>query len=326
MKRKILPPGKIIFSFFLIVFALSIFPHLTQARIINRIMAIVGNQVITSMNLRQAISVEYPQEEFEILPLKEQNSIIKKELDGLIDDLLIAQKAASLGISITDEDIEATIERVLKQNRMNQEMLEKALASQNLNFTSYRNKIASDLLKAKFVSREVKTNIIITNEEVLDYAEKHDLFSQDDSVTLAQIFIPNGSPNAASGKDNEIWKKIRIRLKNEENFFTLASEFSEGPAAAKGGRLGTFKRGNLLAEIEEVAYKQPLGEASKVIITSLGNHMIMITNRTGKNEESSLSPTAEEQIKDKLYEEKLEKALKNLGRDLRREYSVKIMQ
>ncbi|MCD6430990.1 MAG: SurA N-terminal domain-containing protein [Deltaproteobacteria bacterium] len=326
MKRKILPPGKIIFIFFLIVFALSIFPHLTQARIVNRIMAIVGNQVITSMNLRQAISVEHHQEDFKALPVEEQNSIIKKELDGLIDDLLIAQKAASLGISITDEDIEATIERVLKQNRMNQEMLEKALASQNLNFTSYRNKIASDLLKAKFVSREVKTNIIITNEEVLDYAEKHDLFSQDDSVTLAQIFIPNGSPNAASGKDNEIWKKIRIRLKNEENFFTLASEFSEGPAAAKGGRLGTFKRGNLLAEIEEVAYKQPLGEASKVIITSLGNHMIMITNRTGKNEESALSPSAEEQIKDKLYEEKLEKALKNLGRDLRREYSVKIMQ
>ena len=326
MKRKILPPGKKFFSFLLIVFTLSIFPHLTQARNVNRIMAIVGNQVITSMNLRQAISIEHPRENFEALPVEEQNTIIKKELDGLVDDLLIAQKAASLGINITDEEIEATIERVLKQNRMSQEMLEKALASQNLNFTSYRNKIASDLLKAKFVSREIKANIIITNQEVLNYAEKHDLFSRDESITLAQIFIPEGSPKAASGKDNEIWKKIRKRLKNEENFFTLASEFSEGPAAAKGGRLGTFKRGNLLSEIEEVAYKQPLGEASKVIKTSLGYHMIMVTNRTGEKEERSLSPTAEEQVKEKLYEEKLGKALKNLGRDLRREYSVKIMQ
>ncbi len=326
MKHKIHPPGKIIFIFFLTVFALSSFPHLTQARIVNRIMAIVGNQVITSMNLRQAISIVHPQEDFESFPVEKQNSIIKKELDGLVDNLLIAQKAASLGISITDEDIEATIERVLEQNRMSQEMLEKALANQNLNFTSYRNKIASDLLKAKFVSREVKANIIITNQEILNYADKHNLFSQDESVTLAQIFIPKGSPNAVSGKDNEIWKKIQIRLKNEENFFALASQFSEGPAASKGGRLGTFKRGNLLSEIEEVAFKQPLGETSKVIMTSLGNHMIMITNRTGKNEENSLSPTAKEQIKKKLYEEKLEKSLKNLGRDLRREYSVKIMQ
>ncbi len=326
MNRKILPPGKIVFSFLLIALTLSLFPRLAQSRIVNRIMAIVGNQVITSMNLRQAISVEYPQEEFEILPLKEQNSVIKRELDGLIDDLLIAQKAASLGISITDEDIEATIERVLKQNRMSQEMLEKALASQNLDFTSYRNKIGSDLLKAKFVSREVKANIIITSQEVLDYAEKNDLFTRDESVTLAQIFIPKGSPNAASGKANEIWKTIRKRLKNEENFFALASEFSEGPAASKGGRLGTFKRGNLLSEIEEVAYKLPLGEASQVISTSLGDHMIMISNRTGEDEERSLSPAAEEQIKGKLYEEKMEKALKNLGRDLRREYSIKIMQ
>ena len=326
MKSKILPPGKRMFSFLLIAFALSIFPHPAQARIVNRIMAIVGNQVITSMNLRQAISVEHRQEDFKALPVEEQNAIIKKELNGLVDNLLIAQKAASLGISISDEDIDATIERVLKQNRMNLEMLKKALASQNLNFTSYRSKIASDLLKAKFVSREIKANIIITNREILNYADKHDLFSREESVTLAQIFIPENSSHAAAGKDDEIWKKIRKHLKNEENFFALANEFSEGPAAAKGGRLGTFKRGSLLSEIEEVAYKLPLGEASKVIKTSLGYHMIMVTNRTGEKEERSLSPAAEERIKEKLYEEKLTQALKNLNSDLRREYSVKIMQ
>ncbi len=288
-------------------------------------MAIVGNQVITSMNLRQTISVGHHPDEFEALPVEKQNAILKKALSGLVDNLLLAQKAASLGIHISDEEVEATIERILEQNHMSQEMLEKALVSQNLNFISYRSKIASDLLKVKFVSREIKSNIIITNQEILNYADKHDLFSREESVTLAQIFITNDSPHATAGSDDEIWHKIRKRLKNEENFFALASEFSEGPAAAKGGHLGTFKRGNLLAEIEEAAYTQPLGEASKVIKTSLGYHMIMITNRTGEDEESSLSPSAEEQIKEKLYEEKLAQALKNLNRDLRREYSVKIM-
>ncbi len=309
----------------LIGMALSLFPHQAQARIVNRIMAIVGNQVITSMNLRQTISIEYPQEEFKQLPADEQNSIIKKNLDTLIDDLLISQQAAALGVSITEEEVAATIERVLKQNRMSLEMLKQALAQQNLNFTSYRNKIASDLLKAKFVSKVIKADIIITNQEVLDYAEKHDLFNQEESVTLAQIFIPKNSSHAAAGKDDEIWKEIRKRLKNDDSFFTLANEFSEGPAAAQGGRLGTFERGNLLTEIEETAYKLPLNKPSDVIKTSLGYHMIMITNRTG-GKERSLSPEAEEQVKDKLYDEKLEKALKKLNQDLRREYSVKIMQ
>ncbi len=327
MKSKFTPSDKRVFSLILIALTLSIIlPQAAPARIVNRIMAVVGNQVITAMNLRQAISVEHDQEDFNNLAVEEQNAIIKKELDGLIDDLLIAQKAASLGISISDEEVDMTIERVLKQNRMTQEMLEEALANQNLNFTSYRSKIASDLLKAKFVSREIKSNIITTNQEVLDYAEKNDLFSRDESVTLAQIFIPESSSHTTAGKDNEIWKKIRKRLKNKEDFFALASEFSEGPAAAKGGRLGTFKRGSLLSEIEDVAYKQPLNKPSKVIKTSLGYHMIMITNRTGDKEERSLAPEAEDQIKDKIYEEKLTKALKNLGRDLRREYSVKIMK
>lgn len=304
---------------------LSFFSHPVQARIVNRLMATVGNQVITSMNLRQAIAIEYPQEKFNKLPQDEQNSIIKKNLDALIDDLLISQKAAALGIAITDEDLQATIERVLQQNRMSQETLEQALAQQNLTFTSYRNRIASDLLKAKFISKKIKSDIIITNQEVLDYAEKNDLLSTEKSVTLAQIFIPAYSPHASAGKDDEKWQEIRKKLKNEENFFALASEFSEGPAAAKGGRLGTFKSGSLLSEIEDVAYELPLTQPSPVIKTSLGYHMIMVTNRTG-GKERSLSPEAEEQVKDKLYEEKMEKALKNLSQKLRREYKIKIMQ
>ncbi|MEA1923329.1 MAG: peptidylprolyl isomerase [Pseudomonadota bacterium] len=326
MKNKIIASGKIVFSLILIVFTLSLFPHLTQARIVNRVMAIVDNQIITSMNLRQTISVEYRQEDFQALPAKEQNAIIKKALDELIDNLLIARKAASLGINIGDEEVNETIERVLQQNRMDQETLEKALAAQNLNFTSYKSKIASDLLKAKFVSKEIRSNIIITNQEILNYAEKHDLLSTEESVTLAQIFIPASSSHAAAGKDDEIWKEIHERLKKDESFFTLASEYSEGPAAAKGGRLGTFKRGNLLAEIEDAAYEQPLNKPSKVIESSLGYHMIMVSNRTGKDEKRSLTPEAEEQVKERLYDEKLNQALKNMGRDLRREYSVKIMK
>jgi peptidyl-prolyl cis-trans isomerase SurA len=316
---------KKILTLLLAIVSLSLIPEPGTARITNRIVATVGNQIITSLNLLQAISVEQQLDDFNALSPAEQNRIKRKKLDELVDDLLITVKANALGITVSDENIDATIERVLKQNHMTQEMLEKALTNQGLSFTSYRNKIASDLLRARFVAKVVKADIIITNQEVIDYAKAHDLFSSEESVTLAQIFIPSKSANAVDGVKNEIWKKIRKKLKNEENFYALASEFSEGPAAAKGGRLGTFKRGNLLAEIEDVAYKLPLGEASDVIKSSLGYHMIMVSNRTGADEENSLTPTAEENIKETLYNEKLEEAIKKLSQDLRREYNVKIM-
>ncbi len=316
---------KKILTLLLAVVSLSLIPEPGTARITNRIVATVGNQIVTSLNLLQAISVEQQLDDFNALSRAEQNTIKRKKLDELVDNLLITVKAKSLGITVSDENVDATIERVLQQNHMTQEMLEKALANQGLSFTSYRNKIASDLLRARFVSKVVKANIIITHQEVIDYAKAHDLCSTEESVTLAQIFIPNNSANAVDGTKNEIWKKIRKNLKNEENFYALASEYSEGPAAAKGGRLGTFKRGNLLDEIEEEAYKLSLGEASDVIKSSLGYHMIMVSNRTGANEENSLTPTAEESIKETLYNEKLEEAVKKLSQDLRREYNVKTM-
>jgi len=308
-----------------LIFSLSFVPRPALALITNRVVAIVDNKIITEMDLQYAIKVEHNLDEFKQLPQNEQDAITSKKLGSLIDDQLIALKAASLGINVNDENVDATIERVLTQNNMTQETLEQALAAQGLTFTSYRNKIATDLLKARFVSKVVKANIIITNQEILDYAKENGLFDQGESVTLAQIFIPNNSPNAANGKKNELWKKIRKRLKNEENFYALASEFSEGPAAQKGGRLGTFKKGNLLQEIEDVAYNISLGEASDVIKSSLGYHMITISNRTGPEEENSLTPDAESEIKTTLYNNKLEHSIKNLGQDLRQEYKVKIM-
>lgn len=295
-----------------------------EARIVDRIVAIAGNQAITAWALRQSVIIEFPRDKFATLPEETRKKIVDHKLNGLIDNSLIAQMAAAKGIQVSDEAVEGTIKRVLEQNHMTREALKKMLAEQGLDFSSYRNKIASDLLKSRYISKEIKANIIITEKEIMDYARQHNLFSQEESVTLAQIFIPKKSPNAVGGKNSKIWKTIREKLDNEENFFALASEYSEGPAAPKGGRLGTFKRGSLRREIEEVAYKLPLGEASDVIETDLGYHMIMVTNRTGKDEES-LTPEAEEKIKGQLYNEKLKAAVKKLGAELRRKYKVKIL-
>lgn len=296
-----------------------------QAIITNRLRALVADQVVTEIDLRQAINVEYNSEDFAALSEDERTRIERDKLDELIDGLLIAQKAAALDIKVSDEEIEQTIERVMRQNRMSREKLEAALAQQDLDFASYRAKISNDLLKARYVGKEIKSNLVITNEEINAYAAEHKLFSREETVTIAQIFIPRNSAKAVGGKNNPVWREIRKKLDNEENFFTLASEYSEGPAAPKGGRLGTFKRGNLLTEIEAAAYRIPVARASEVIETSLGYHMIMVTNRTGDQDQPSLTPEAEDKIKNQLYSEKLEKAMDNLGQELRREYQVKIL-
>ncbi len=313
-----------LFLLLLILAGSPLFTAPAGARIVNRLIATAGSQAITLRALEQAIVVEYPLDEFRQLSRERREEIARKKLDGLIDTSLIIAKAKSVGLQVTPDEIDKTIQRVLSQNHMDDAALKEILAKQGLDFSSYRRKIASDILKSRYISKEIKTNIIITNQEIRDYAEKHNLFSRGKTVTIAQIFIPKNSPNAVGGEKNEIWKKIRKRLKNEENFFALASEFSEGPAAAKGGRLGTFKKGSLRKEIEDIAYKLPLGKASDVISTDLGYHMIVVTNRTGSGEKS-LTPKAENEIKGKLYNKKLKEAIRKLGQELRREYKVRLL-
>ena len=80
---------KKILTLLLAIVSLSLIPEPGTARITNRIVATVGNQIITSLNLRQAILVGHRLDDFNALPQAKQNQIKKKKLDELINDLLI---------------------------------------------------------------------------------------------------------------------------------------------------------------------------------------------------------------------------------------------
>ncbi len=98
------------------VFCLSLAAKPSTAIITNRVAAIVGNQVITSISLRQAIAVEYRQDDFNALSQSEQDEIRNKTLEVLIDELLISLKATSMGISVSEDSVDETIDRVLDRD------------------------------------------------------------------------------------------------------------------------------------------------------------------------------------------------------------------
>lgn len=80
----------------------------------------------------------------------------------------------------------------------------------------------------------------------------------------------------------EAMKKIRDiqqKLRDGENFVTLAKEFSECPSSAKGGDLGYFGRGMMVKPFENEAFKLKIGAVSGIVRTSFGFHLIKVTDQ-----------------------------------------------
>ena len=79
-------------------------------------------------------------------------------------------------------------------------------------------------------------------------------------------------------KTRELADRYLSQLKQGAAFDELAKQHSIDQASgAKGGDLGAFGRGDLLAEFEDVAFKLKVGELSGVVQTALGYHIIKRT-------------------------------------------------
>ncbi len=312
----------------LAIFIISNSIRTSQAKVINQLLAVVGNQIITTRDVMQAVHLEYGQRQFSQLSREGQEQEKQKQLHKLVDDILLAQLAQKKGIDVTDKEIDLTIKRVMEQNKMSDEQLKSALKQQGMSLTSYRNKLIRDLLRTKLINQQIKPHIILTDEEIVDYAKKNNLFPEHEAqVTLAQILLPPARTEAEKNKLKQTIAEIKKRLKKGESFASLAREFSIGPAAESGGKLGNFNKGQLLPEIEAVAFgKLPVNQMSDIIQTRVGNHLIMVLRRSdpqGNQTLESLSPEVEARIKNALFTRKVKDELEKMLEKQRQEVPVK---
>lgn len=92
--------------------------------------------------------------------------------------------------------------------------------------------------------------------------------------------IPEGATEAQEDSVRALAESIRERILAGENFALLAGEYSQDPGtASSGGDLGTFMRGQMVPQFEEVAFNLDEGEVSQVVQTAFGLHIIRLEER-----------------------------------------------
>lgn len=72
--------------------------------------------------------------------------------------------------------------------------------------------------------------------------------------------------------------EIREKLVQGGDFAALASQHSDCPSGRDGGDLGSFPRGAMVPEFDEVAFALDVGADSDVVTTAFGYHLIRRTS------------------------------------------------
>ncbi len=99
---------------------------------------------------------------------------------------------------------------------------------------------------------------------------------------------------------------LRKQILAGADFATLAkAESDDTGSAAKGGELGSFKHGQMVAPFDQAAFSLPVGEVSEPVKTPFGYHIIKITSRTSKTFDEA-KPQIEKELKPKLAKQDVE--------------------
>lgn len=132
---------------------------LTHAEIIERVVAVVGEEPILLSGLIKVIGAHDDKALLRI-PREKQ----EKALDELIEKSLLEQKAKKIGVSATDKEIDEEVENIKKTNNITSEVLVEALKKEGVTIEEYRDNIRVQIIKAKLVNREVRSQIAVTDE------------------------------------------------------------------------------------------------------------------------------------------------------------------
>ncbi|MBN1105041.1 MAG: SurA N-terminal domain-containing protein [Deltaproteobacteria bacterium] len=298
-----------------------------HAEPLNRVVAVVNNEVITLHELNKKIKEVTGRDTADLRGRNEELFLDTREkvLQLMIDERIAEEKIRELGIKVTEREVEATVERIKKENRWTQEDLLDMLKNEGMTYEKFLEKVRKDLQRMQLINAEVKSKIIITEDRVKRYYDQHkEDYTGETRVHLAGIFLVRKDPKQTD-EIQELTRKgeeILTKLRGGDDFGTLAKKYSDGPGADEGGDLGTFKTTQLEPELRSVVQGLTVGGTSDLIMRPNGIQIIKLLSREGGEGRSFEEVRAS--IYSKLYAEEVNERYSSWIRQLREKSYTKI--
>lgn len=312
----------------LLMLALSLapLPAVAGTRALDRVAAVVNEEMIPLSEVYQRAGPEIARLERDgMLNDERKQGALKRSLDDLIAEKLLAADEKASNIEVTDQEIDLAIEDVRKQNNMDAATFERALVSQGTSVTAYREKMKRDLGSMKLIGMKVRSKIKVADEDVkAEYARRAKAEESDFEVHARHIVIQvaKGASPAQEEAARKRAEELTRRARAGEDFVELAKKHSEGPSKADGGDVGFFKRGEMVGSFDKAAFALKPGEISDPVRSPFGWHVIQVVERRA----GAPKPFEQvrEELRDRLWREQMQRHTEQYVADLRKQAQVDV--
>lgn len=300
------------------VLAMAMAPGGRAAEVVDRIVAVVNDDIITLQQLNKAVAPYIEKVQKASYPEEKRKKILynlkKDMLNRMIERTLADQEAEKYNITVSEAEVDKAIERFKENRSMTQEELEKGLQQDGMTFQGYRDKIRKELLRPKLISRAVNSKVVVTDTEVKTYYEEHkDKYTGIKKYELRNILA----------EKRERVEQAMTFLEKGGDFRAAAEKFSEASNASEKGYLGVFKADAFSEKLKSRITSCKPGEYTDIIETDRGFQIFYVQN-IEKSGGKSLKE-AREEIVDTLYDRKASEKFDKWMQSLKKNSHIKTM-
>lgn len=174
--------------------------------------------------------------------------------------------------------------------------------------------VATQLRIEALVKAEVLDELSVGDEEIAShFDENRAYYERPETVTVSQILVEDLAEAEA----------IHAELqKDASRFEALAQQSSQGPEAARGGLMGSFRRGELPPPLESAVFSLRVGRISEVVSTDFGHHIFQLHDKT--EAEPLELDAVRDAIRVQLLRERSEQELERYVESLKSRYPVTV--
>ena len=259
---------------------------------IDRIVAIVGTRPILASQLEEELVQQQAQGRQLPTDSAARAALRRQLLDQIIElELLVQQAQRDTTVKVSEQEVldqvEQSYQNVRKQFSSEVEFRDQLRSARFGSVEEWRRWLADDQRRSLYARRLIESRqqqgklrpIPPTEAQMQQFWEENRAQQPRRPATISfrQLVIKPVADSASKARARQRAESLLIEVRRGADFQAAAKRFSaDSASAAQGGELGWFRRGVMVKEFEDVAFRLRPGEISNLVETSFGFHIIRV--------------------------------------------------
>lgn len=304
--------------------------HAADISVIEEIVAKVNGDIITRGEIertRRQLESEMRSQQ-NLTGVRLQTALQERDKDILrerIDQLLLVQKGKELSVNVESELSRYMADLQRKFNIADPDKFQAFVREQTgLPYEDFKAEQKNSMVTQRVIRDQVGRTINVPSEERKKYYEDHKAdFMRQERVFLRQIQVSTEGKNADGiAAAEKKAKDLAARAKKGEKFPEMARDNSDATTAQQGGDMGTWQKGQLRKEVEDLIWDKPRGFVTDALKVAEGFLILKVDEH--QKEGLATYEEVESEIMDKFYGQQFQPKIRDFLTKLRQDAFLEI--